>query len=193
MWCACAACVISLPAAAQQPRHDGERPREERRVSATPEQLAQEKTDFLKDRLNLTEKQVKKVYKLYLQQAKKASSVREGSHGGPGPEGMEGGFGGGPRRGGMQGPPSGGGHGPGQGPRGGMRPGGSREGDAAPEMRAQSQPAFETDEEIAARNKKMKKILTSGQYEQWSAWDREERMRRLREPWNGEGMPEGER
>lgn len=197
--------LMSVSVFAQPPQGRRSAP-VERPAPVSAEQAARTKTDLLAKELGLTAKQDKKVYKLYLSQAKQLSgeTARPGSgSGASGGMGMPGGgpqdgMGGGMGRGrGMQGgPPSGGG-------RGGMGPGGdmgSREGrrddmgqGEAPAMNLRQGGAarvLESDKEIAARDKKMKKILSASQYGQWKRWETEDLSRHARRLLDG-GMGKG--
>lgn len=144
----------------------------------TSTQIAQEYTDSLTEQLGLDEKQAKKVYKIYLEKAKKEESS------------MPSGFGSGMRR--PSGPPSGGRGGMGGGPgggMGGMRPPGGGGGqfpsmDQAPSenMPRGTMTNGESEKDREKREKKMKKILTENQYELWqemelkAAQEREKRL-----------------
>ncbi len=117
-----------------------------------PEKMAQKETDRLKEALNLTDKQYKKVYKLILKEQRELLENR------------------------MQRPPMMGANGRGSRPphEGGMPPMGMGEGapdgmhrppmmDGAPKPES----AEDMQKRIAKKNKKMKKILTETQYDQW--------------------------
>ncbi len=114
-----------------------------------PEKAARKETDCLKAALNLTDKQYKKVYKLLLKEQRELLENMTqrppmmGGEGGPRP----------PHEGGM--PPMGMGEG---------RP----EGMHRPPMGApKSESAEDLQKRIEKKNKKMKKILTEAQYDQW--------------------------
>lgn len=158
------------------------------------EQMAGEKTERIVSQLDLSEKQRKKVYKLYLKQAREIEKARTsgsdrnmGEHpgeaggmraGGPGGAGgMRGGGpgGGGPGggRGGRQGGPGGRG-----GPGGeAMEPGGPQGG--RPDARSAG-PYEEPEKSILKRDAKMKKILTAEQYGQWVVIEKEMQYERFR-------------
>lgn len=138
-----------------------------------PEKMAQKETDRLKEALNLTDKQYKKVYKLILKEQRELLENR------------------------MQRPPMMGANG--RGPRppheGGMPPMGMGEGapdgmhrppmmDGAPKPES----AEDMQKRIAKKNKKMKKILTETQYDQWL--DMSQKLMPKHKP---EGTPKQER
>jgi len=141
----------------------------ERRPQMTPEQIAEEKTEWLDNELSLTEKQRKKVYKLYLKEAK--SMQNRHSMGGPPPGGPGGGQGRPPMGGGGRPPGGGMGHDSQPGDRGQM-PQKSPNDDTLSE---------ESEEEISKRETKMEKILTSEQYEQWVSIEKENRRKERQE------------
>ena len=118
-----------------------------------PERIAQRETDRLKDVLDLTDKQYKKVYKLLLKEQQEMFENRM-----PFP----------PNRPGMGSFPPGGGNMPPMGEPGNL--GNGAMGMPRPPM-GMDGPKKETAEEIEKRiekkNKKMKKILTESQYTQW--------------------------
>ncbi|MCD8101630.1 MAG: hypothetical protein LUE26_03510 [Alistipes sp.] len=172
---------ITLSGIAQPPRGP--------QVSA--EQMAGENTKRIAEQLDLTEKQRKKVYKLYLRQAREIEKARTpgadnrmaggpGERGGMmagGPGGMRGGGpGGGPGggRGGMQGGPGGrggpGGEAMGQGGQPGGRP------DARP-----AGPYEEPEKSVRKRDSKMRKILTGEQYGRWIVIEKEMQYERFRD------------
>ena len=158
-----------------QPR-SAEFPREK----MTPERMAADKTDRLTRELGLNAKQTKKVYKIYLKQARtllgdmESRSFEGGGRPPMGGPGGPGGFGGPGRPGGPGGP--GGGMGP-----GGVRPGLPGEPpEGAPRMMPGG-PAEESEKELNARNKKMKKILSAEQYEKWRKIESQMEERRMRE------------
>lgn len=138
--------------AEEQPAKRTELPRE----VPNPEKLARQETDRLKEALELTDKQCKKVYKLVLKEQRERFErrmqrppMRDGEAGrGPRP----------PREGGM--PPMG---------MGGGRPGGEGMEMSRPPMARGQQPetAEEMHKRIEEKNKKMKKILTEAQYDRW--------------------------
>lgn len=119
----------------------------------SPEKMARRETDEMNKQLQLTEKQYKKIYELNLKEQKKRfsamqNSERQGPPMGGRPGGMDG------RRPPMMGgePPMMGGAGP---DRGGHPRGGDKDKDE------------EIQEAMAAKQKKIKKILTTEQYEKW--------------------------
>jgi len=152
------ASILLFPA--QSFAQPGERgPRREMK----PKEIAEMRTNMLESELSLTEKQRKKVYKLYLKEAKAMQSQSSSSTSrpmGPPPGGGPGGMG----HDGMMPPPSGGDFGDGPGMGRGMpghgKPGGMPE---------------ESDEDIAKREAKMKKILSTEQYDQWIALEKKRR------------------
>ncbi|MCD7968963.1 MAG: hypothetical protein LUF87_01240 [Alistipes sp.] len=162
----------------------GEPPRQK-----SAEEMAEEKTALVAEKLGLDDKQSKKVYKLYLAQSKEllgsaqANRAQMGMErgGGPGGGGMRGGgpAGGGPGGGGMRG------GGPAGGRPGGGGPGGPEIRDGQPSEgrpeRMGPQPIEESEKSIRKREKKMKKILTAEQFGQWQAMEKEMRYERLRE------------
>lgn len=137
----------------------------------TPQQVAEQHTDMMAEHLSLTKKQRKKVYKINLKQAEKAQSVEKTSFSPP-----QGG------RGGRQGgPPMGGGMNRGQGdmrrPDGGQRPQmqSKQQPPTISEDKMPGMPYMETEEEIAKRQAKMKKILTAEQYPKWLQLEQDRR------------------
>jgi hypothetical protein len=165
--------LMSVPVVAQSPQNRGEAPIG-RRARISPEQKARAKVDTLTAELNLTEKQSKEVYKLYLQQANQMVADLTASFSGEGrmrPEGVpQGGIG----RGNMQRPPAG-------AERGNMRQSGERPNMQQGERRQSGGEAIrmppESEEHIAKRDKKMKKILSLDQYEKWSVIERRDIIR----------------
>ena len=163
--------LISSPAIAQSPQNREGAPMG-RRAQISPEQIARMKADSLSSELGLTEKQSKEIYKLYLQQANQLYTGGMGQF-------AQGGRPDGGRS--MQGMPPG-------VDRGSMRQGGERpDMQQIQEMRRQFGgmiQSAESDKEIAKRDKKMKKILSTDQYERWchiEKADTERRMVRIRE------------
>lgn len=147
----------------------------------TPERMAAGRTEYLTRELKLDDRQAKKVYKIYLKQAEKLLGGMEsrsfGEMGGRPPMGGPGG-GMGPGR--DTGPVPGG-----PGMREGRPSGPGPQGMAVP-------PAEESEKELAARDRKMKKILSADQYAEWRRLESRMEERRMRgmnvRP--GEGMPE---
>lgn len=143
--------MFALQVQAQTAPEDGVADkREMRREVPNPEKMARKETDRLKEVLDLTDKQYKKVYKLLLKEQRELLENMTqrppmmGSEGGPRP----------PHEGGM--PPMGMGEGR---PEGMHRP---------PMMGApKHESAEDMQKRIAKKNKKMKKILTESQYDQW--------------------------
>lgn len=147
-------------------------------VEFDPERIAQMQTDMLDKELSLTKKQRKKVYKLYLKQAKEMQSMMRANHPGVRP------------------PMMGGGRGPG-GMGGGRGPGGGRPGGGRPSMNHGQQPSFdhntlenagttpnerqmipeESDEQIEALEKKMENILKPDQFTHWQEVEQERRQK----------------
>lgn len=116
-----------------------------------PEKAARKETDRLKAALNLTDKQYKKVYKLLLKEQRELLENRMQR-----PPMTDGEGGRGPR------PP----HGDGMPPMGMGE--GRPEGMQRPPMGApKSESAEDLQKRIEKKNKKMKKILTEAQYDQW--------------------------
>ena len=116
----------------------------------SPEKVAKRETDEMKKQLQLTEKQYKKIYKLNLKEQKKRFSAMQNSE--------------------RQGPPMGRPHGTGEGrpPMMGGEP--PMMGGVGPDRGESSQredKAEEIQEAVAAKEKKIKKILTTEQYEKW--------------------------
>lgn len=147
--------------------HSGEARPAEPPQRMTPEQIATRKTEHLNRELGLTEKQFKKVYKIYLKQAQTLQGEMESRFA----ERMESGR-----------PPMGGPGGPG----GGMRPG-----PGGPDMRGERPEGMprgmmpgismeESEKDLAARDKKMKKILSEDQYAKWRKLESQMEERRMR-------------
>ncbi|GEM_PF-4204162 len=139
---------------------------------------------MLVQELGLIAKQEKKVYALYLQQAQRMTQKTTGASR-PGGNMGDRGPGGGMYGRGMGGPGGGmhnrGMHAPGADMHPAEKPAGE---DAV----RKSSPARieESDEEIATRNKKMKKILTPEQYGKWARWESEDQYRQMRNMWDEE-------
>lgn len=57
----------------------------------------------------------------------------------------------------------------------------------SPRQEGAPQP-FESKKEVAKRDKKMKKILSAGQYEKWERWEQQDRHQHMRRMWNEEMM-----
>ena len=149
---------------------------------------AQMKADRMKQELSLTDKQYKKVLKVYKQEENSMHPQNDGGmQGGPGmggPGGMPGGMGGpGMGPGGMQGGPGMGGPGmggPGMGPGNGQRPQG-------PPPGMQQLSDEEMEKILSKKEKSLRKILTPEQFDTWSRKHPEEF--RLEMPdWNNGGI-----
>lgn len=117
-----------------------------------PEKKAKEQTDRLKDVLQLTDKQYKKIYKLNLKEQKSLFENRPQRPGGMPPHPM----------GGM--PPSGEGFMPPSG-QGFMPP--AMDGERRPDLHKEQ--AEKMKKQAEKKDKKMKKILTDEQYARWKA------------------------
>lgn len=154
-----AACLISCTslAVAQENPEPQERQQHEQRLPRevpNPEKIATQMTDQMQESLQLTDKQYKKIYKLNLKEQKEHFKAMQNSGeqrppmGGPG------------MRGGR--PPMGGGEPPMMG-EGGF-PGGMGE----RPMMNKEQSSADTQKKVAeAKEKKIKKILTTEQYGKW--------------------------
>lgn len=156
-----AACLISCTslAVAQENPEPQERQQHEQRPPRevpNPEKIATQMTDQMQESLQLTEKQYKKIYKLNLKEQKEHFKAMQNSGeqrppmGGPG------------MRGGR--PPMGGGEPPMMG-EGGF-PGGMGE---RPMINKEQSSADTQKKAAEAKEKKIKKILTTEQYEKWQA------------------------
>jgi len=156
-----AACLISCTslAVAQENPEPQERQQHEQRLPRevlNPEKIATQMTDQMQESLQLTEKQYKKIYKLNLKEQKEHFKAMQNSGeqrppmGGPG------------MRGGR--PPVGGGGQPLTG-EGGF-PGGMGE---RPMMNKEQDSADAQKKAAETKEKKIKKILTTEQYEKWQA------------------------
>ena len=151
-----AACLISCTslAVAQENPEPQERQQHEQRLPRevlNPEKIATQMTDQMQESLQLTEKQYKKIYKLNLKEQKEHFKAMQNS-GERGP-GMRGGR-----------PPMGGGEPPMMG-EGGF-PGGMGE---RPMMNKEQDSADAQKKAAETKEKKIKKILTTEQYEKWQA------------------------
>ena len=155
-----AACLISCTslAVAQENPEPQERQQHEQRLPRevlNPEKIATQMTDQMQESLQLTEKQYKKIYKLNLKEQKEHFKAMQNSGeqrppmGGPGMRG---------------GPPMGGGEPPMMG-EGGF-PGGMGE---RPMMNKEQDSADAQKKAAETKEKKIKKILTTEQYEKWQA------------------------
>lgn len=180
---------VNFGIAAQQPR---------KVQPLTAAQIAEQRTEIMGKELGLTEKQQKKVYSINLRQAEKRQSqtapqqhpgMRNGGLGGGMPPG-------GGMRGGMGSPGGGRGMvgGRGEMTHGGSSPGGSPHmGGERPDkpIPAAAHGGFfeEPEKEVAARGKKMKKILSPEQYSKWLNMENEHRRREMRDQLNRSIMP----
>ncbi|MCD8029488.1 MAG: DUF4890 domain-containing protein [Bacteroides sp.] len=144
--------ICPLAGMAQEP--DTSRPRQPREV-VEPEVRARQMADEMQVKLELDQKQYKKIYKLFLREEKERSQTR------PDP--------------GRQGPPPGGRR------EGGPPPDRNREFSAdRPQTRRGIDPE-QMQKAIEEKNKKIKKILTDEQYEKWSSLEKEKERKKL--PW----------
>jgi hypothetical protein len=144
-----AACLISCTslAVAQENPEPQERQQHEQRLPRevpNPEKIATQMTDQMQESLQLTEKQYKKIYKLNLKEQKEHFKAMQNS--------------------GEQRPPMGGGEPPMMG-EGGF-PGGMGE---RPMMNKEQDSADAQKKAAETKEKKIKKILTTEQYEKWQA------------------------
>ncbi len=152
-------------------RYDDPQEKVQKKEVPNPEKAAQRRTDEMDKALNLTEKQYKKIYKLFLKEEKEKVEAMMQRH----PGGMNGQ----PPMGGR--PPMGGG----MPPQGGGFPGmgGFPEG-MSPEERMKEH-AEKMQKEQEKREKKIRKILTE---EQYAIWQTMKSQPQVLPP-----MPEGER
>lgn len=128
-------------------RFDDPQEKVQKKEVPNPEKAAQRRTDEMDKMLDLTEKQYKKIYKLFLKEEKEKVEALMERH----PEGMNGQ------------PPMGGG----MPPQGGGFPGmGGDMDDMTPEERMKAR-GEEIQKEQEKREKKIRKILTDEQYEIW--------------------------
>lgn len=153
-------------------RYDDPQEKVQKKEVPNPEKAAQRRTDEMDKALNLTEKQYKKIYKLFLKEEKEKVEAMMQRH----PGGMNGQ------------PPMGGRHpmGGGRPPMGGGMPpqgGGFPEG-MSPEERMKEH-AEKMQKEQEKREKKIRKILTE---EQYAIWQTMKPQPQVLPP-----MPEGER
>ena len=149
-----AACLISCTslAVAQENPEPQERQQHEQRLPRevlNPEKIATQMTDQMQESLQLTEKQYKKIYKLNLKEQKEHFKAMQNS---------------GEQRPPMGGPGMGGGEPPMMG-EGGF-PGGMGE---RPMMNKEQDSADAQKKAAETKEKKIKKILTTEQYEKWQA------------------------
>ena len=161
-WAVCLMCGIAGTAYAQEVPDSLARGRQEgqpRKVIMSPEKIATQITDRMKESLQLTDKQYKKIYKLNLKEQRELAKAMNGSGQARPPMG-EG------RRPPMGGPMDGGeppmrGEGAFQGRRNGQ--GVTPRGEQSEESREKMEKARKKKE------KKIKKILNTEQYEKWKA------------------------
>ena len=179
VWMACGMALMcaSLNASANV-RYDDPQEEVQKKEVPNPEKAAQRRTDEMDKALNLTEKQYKKIYKLFLKEEKEKVEAMMQRH----PGGMNGQ----PPMAGR--PPMGGGRPPmggGMPPQGGGFPGmgGFPEG-MSPEERMKEH-AEKMQKEQEKREKKIRKILTE---EQYAIWQTMKPQPQVLPP-----MPEGER
>ena len=161
MWMACGLALLCAPMGANATnRFDDPQEKVQKKEVPNPEKAAQRRTDEMDKMLDLTEKQYKKIYKLFLKEEKEKVEALMERH----PEGMNGQ----PPMGGR--PPMGGGRPPmggGMPPQGGGFPGmGGDTDDMTPEERMKAR-GEEIQKEQEKREKKIRKILTDEQYEIW--------------------------
>lgn len=161
VWMACGMALMctSLNASANV-RYDDPQEKVQKKEVPNPEKAAQRRTDEMDKALNLTEKQYKKIYKLFLKEEKEKVENMMQRH--------SGGMNGQPPMGGRH--PMGGGRPPmggGMPPQGGGFPGmgGFPEG-MSPEERMKEH-AEKMQKEQEKREKKIRKILTEEQYATW--------------------------
>lgn len=154
-----------LSAQPPQPPRDSTRPAPPK--IQTPEEIAKEQADMMREELGITDKQYKKVYNLI---KKDYESRQQGQGSGDGFPPPPGGMGGGPGMGG--GMPMGGGPGMGGGmPPMGGGPGMDQGGGNRPPKPEGFEPGYKpvTEEYLEKQEEKLKKILTPEQYEKWRA------------------------
>lgn len=176
------ACLLcgTFSVKAQEQKKEANQAQQELREVQSPEKAARRATERMRKELQLTDKQYEKIYKLNLKEEKKRFSAMSEMQT---PEGMDGGqrpeMGGGrpPMEGGMDfggpggmGPGMGGGMG-GRRPQMGGAPGGRR-----PMMTQES--AEDLQKAAAAKEKKIKKILTEEQFTKWQKMQQQEQPRR---------------
>ena len=161
VWMACGMALMCAPlSASANVRYDDPQEKVQKKEVPNPEKAAQRRTDEMDKALDLTEKQYKKIYKLFLKEEKEKVEAMMQRH----PGGMNGqrSMGGRPPMGGGR-PPMGGG----MPPQGGGFPGmgGFPEG-ISPEERMKEH-AEKMQKEQEKREKKIRKILTEEQYATW--------------------------
>lgn len=165
---------------AQAPEN-GDNRRNEKRERLTPEMIAQKKTEKMRETVELTDKQFKKLYKVNLAEAEEMSQnmpqgprMRQGGERGNRPEGMREGDQRGNRPQGMR--PD--------GQRGGRpemeaggRPGGSR-----PQMGGERLSQEQLQKNADKREKKVKKIMGKEKYAKWQPVAEQWKKERLLNP-----------
>ena len=140
MWIACGLALLCAPMGANATtRLDTPQEKVQKKEVPNPEKAAQRRTDEMDKMLDLTEKQYKKIYKLFLKEEKEKVEALMERH----PGGMNG-----------------------QPPMGGRPPRGGDADDMTPEERMKAH-AEEMQKEQEKREKKIRKILTDEQYEIW--------------------------
>lgn len=179
VWMACGMVLMCAPlSASANVRYDDPQEKMQKKEVPNPEKAAQRRTDEMDKALNLTEKQYKKIYKLFLKEEKEKVEAMMQRH----PGGMDGQhpMGGSPPMGGGR-PPMGGG----MPPQGGGFPGmGEFPEGMSPEERMKEH-AEKMQKEQEKREKKIRKILTE---EQYAIWQTMKPQPQVLPP-----MPEGER
>lgn len=172
VWMACGMVLMCAPlSASANVRYDDPQEKMQKKEVPNPEKAAQRRTDEMDKALNLTEKQYKKIYKLFLKEEKEKVEAMMQRH----PGGMDGQ----PPMGGR--PPMGGG----MPPQGGGFPGmGEFPEGMSPEERMKEH-AEKMQKEQEKREKKIRKILTE---EQYAIWQTMKPQPQVLPP-----MPEGER
>ena len=161
VWMACGMALMCAPLnASANIRYDDPQEEVQKKEVPNPEKAAQRRTDEMDKALNLTEKQYKKIYKLFLKEEKEKVEAMMQRH----PGGMDGQhpMGGRPPMGGGR-PPMGGG----MPPQGGGFPGmgGAPEGMNPEELMKEHAEKMQKEQE--KREKKIRKILTEEQYATW--------------------------
>lgn len=172
VWMACGMALMCAPLnASANIRYDDPQEEVQKKEVPNPEKAAQRRTDEMDKALNLTEKQYKKIYKLFLKEEKEKVEAMMQRH----PGGMNGQ----PPMGGR--PPMGGG----MPPQGGGFPGmgGFPEGMSPEERMKEHTEKMQKEQE--KREKKIRKILTE---EQYAIWQTMKPQPQVLPP-----MPEGER
>ncbi|MBQ8423977.1 MAG: DUF4890 domain-containing protein [Coprobacter sp.] len=167
----------SLTLMAQVPVKDDNR-RNEKRERITPEMIAQKKTEKMRETVELTDKQFKKLYKVNLAEAEEmfqnmpqGPRMRQGGERGNRPQGMREGA---PRGNRPQGMRPDGQRGGRPGMEAGGRPGGPR-----PQMGSERLSQEQLQKNADKREKKIKKIMGKEKYAKWQPvaeqWKKERR------------------